>query len=107
MQYLCNVCREDILKHGFPCLQIYQSILKLHVNNCFLVYNEKKYGTNSLRSVIRYLELKEFIVTTEFTKNFSLVKINFNKLFFHQDQEKFCRCKSKDHFESFKRYELS
>ncbi len=98
MNYLCETCSHNLLEYGHPCYQMFRKILKLHVNDHMMTYDEKEVLHMPVKCIINFMEKKELVVTTEINENLIVAKLNTKNIHFHHDVNTFCFKKNKDHF---------
>jgi hypothetical protein len=98
MEYFCETCSNTLLNYGHPFYQLFKRILRLHVNGQMMTFNEEEILHLSVKCIINFMEIKDYVITTEISKCEIIVKPNLNKIHFHEKEKCFCFCKSNDHF---------
>ncbi len=99
MDYFCPICSNTLLNYGNPFYQMFKRILNLHVNNQMMTYDEEDILHLSAKCIIKFMESKELIISSEISPKQLIVKLNLKKIHFHQSEKTFCFNKGNDHFQ--------
>lgn len=97
MNILCQKCKENLSEYGAPYQELYEEILFLNSQEINIFIDEFK-CKSYLRTLVKYLESKSLIITTETSKNKILVKVNHKILFYNEEFDKFCFNIDNSHF---------
>lgn len=65
---ICPACTTRIQDYGYICLSIMQKVCEASSQNDFVFYDEKE-APGSMQGVVKFLESKMLIVTTEVAKD--------------------------------------
>lgn len=74
----CRKCIDPLLNYGEILMSCYETICEFYSGNEFaLPIEETKCGPGTM-TMVRFLELKGFVTTTELTDDICIVKPNFH-----------------------------
>lgn len=63
----CEKCTNTLLNHGYICYDITRQVFENNFNSIPCIYNEDE--KKGIQEILRFLEKKNFLVSTEISHN--------------------------------------
>lgn len=91
---ICAHCINRIKDYGFICFDIMDSVCR-NTLSCDISYYDDSYDSEKNKPVIKFLESKNYLITTEIDELMVVIRPNLDHGSFDEQAREFCWCKSK------------
>lgn len=90
MTCICRDCQDRLVEKGDVAFKLCEKVCNDYLTSGMTTYDEKE--NTGLRGILKHLEAKGYLLSSEISLDFVAIWPNMERLFFDEEKRKFCWC---------------